>query len=102
MFTWIFKLDSIVLVLLFTIIAGGGVIALRSKTYSVGYEIAKLKSQEQKLREQNTELRIQLYQAQKRIRERLLAEKTMDGKKKFVFPDNTHVIIEKHKNAKRN
>lgn len=101
MFRWFKKIDSIVFVLIITIIIGVAVITLRSKTYSVGYEIAKLKSKEKKLREQNTEIRIKLSQLQKQIRDKLLNETNAQGQKRFIFPDTGHVITEEdlHENG---
>ena len=81
---------------------GVGVITLRSKTYRVGYEIAKLKAQEKSLREQNTELRIRLSQLQKQVRDKLLNEKNAAGQKKFIFPDTAHVMIEENRRENSN
>lgn len=101
MIRWLKQIDSIVFVLILTIIIGVAVITLRSKTYSVGYEIAKLKAKEKNLREKNTELRIQLSQQQRSLRERLLNTRNAEGKKKFVFPDTEHVILEENDYAAR-
>ncbi len=102
MIRWLKKIDSIVFVLILTIIIGVAVITLRSKTYTVGYEIAKLKANEKSLRKQNAELHIQLSQLQKKIRERLLNQNNTAGQKKFIFPDTAHVIIEENTHEKRN
>lgn len=102
MIRWLKKVDSIVLVLILTIFIGVVVITLRSRTYYVGYEIAKLKGQEKDLRTQNTELQIEITSVQRNLRNSLLNEKDAQGRTKFVFPDNAHVIIEKDNNEKRN
>lgn len=95
MIQWFKKLDSIVTIMIFTIIIGVIVITLRSRTYYIGYEIAKLKGQEKSLREENGELLIERANVQRNIRNTLLNEKDADGKSKFVFPDLEHVLVDK-------
>lgn len=95
MIQWFKKLDSIVTIMIFTIIIGVVVITLRSRTYYIGYEIAKLKGQEKVLREENGELLIERANVQRNIRNTLLNEKDTDGKSKFVFPDLEHVLVDK-------
>lgn len=97
MIKWLKKVDSIVTIMIFTIIIGVIVITLRSRTYYVGYEIAKLKSQEKDLREQNGELQIELTELKRDVRNTLLNEKDATGKLKFIFPDTKHVISENEK-----
>lgn len=94
MIRWLKKLDSIVTIMIFTIIVGVIVITLRSRTYYIGYEIAKIKSQEKNLRIQNDELRIELTELQRHVRNSLLNEKDSRGRPKFIFPDTSHVINE--------
>jgi len=94
MIKWLKKIDSVVTVLVLTIVIGVCVVTLRSQTYYVGYDIAKLKSQEKSLRKQNTELQIELSKLQRNIRAKLLSEKNAVGNKKMVFPDTAHVIVE--------
>lgn len=97
MIQWLKKVDSIVTIMIFTMIVGGIVITLRSRTYYIGYEIAKLKNQEKNLREQNDELRVELTAVQRNIRNSLLSEKDSTGKPKYIFPDTSHVIVEERK-----
>lgn len=82
-------------IMIFTIIIGGIVITLRSRTYYIGYEIAKLKNQEKSLREENGELLIERANLQRTLRNTLLNEKDGSGKSKFVFPDPSHVLTDK-------
>lgn len=102
MIKWLKKVDSIVLVLILTIFIGVVVITLRSKTYYVGYEIAKLKGQEKDLRAQNTDLNVEITAIQRNIRNSLLNEKDAQSRAKFIFPETTHVITEEDNNEKRN
>jgi len=95
MIHWFKKLDSIVTIMIFTIIIGGIVITLRSRTYYIGYEIAKLKNQEKILREENGELLIERANLHRTIRNTLLSEKDNSGKPKFVFPNSSHVLTDK-------
>lgn len=95
MIHWFKKLDSIVTIMIFTIIIGGIVITLRSRTYYIGYEIAKLKNQEKILREENGELLIERANLHRNIRNTLLNEKDNSGKAKFVFPNSSHVLTDK-------
>ena len=88
------KIDSIVLIVVITIIVGVVVISLRSKTYSIGYEIAHLKNKERTLRQKKEELQSQLATVQRDTRDRLLSEKDGSGNQRFILPDQNHVIKE--------
>ncbi len=94
MFTLLKKIDAIVLIIIFTICVGVAVITMRSKTYSIGYEIAALKNKEKQLSQRQVELQTDLASAQRLIRDRLLAEQGKDGKPKYILPDAKHVIRE--------
>lgn len=85
--------------MILTIIIGVIVITLRSRTYYIGYEIAKLKNKEKSLREQNDELSVQLTTLKREVRNSLLKEKDSLGGPKFIFPDKSNVIIEEETNA---
>lgn len=97
MINWFKKLDSIVIIMIFTIIIGVIVITLRSRTYYIGYEIANLKNQEKTLREENGELLIERANVQRNLRNTLLNEKDSSGKSKFVFPEPSHVLTDEGK-----
>lgn len=94
MFKLIAKIDIIVVVIIMTVLIGIAVIAMRSKTYSIGYEIAALKSREKQLRHQQIELQSEYAKDQRIIRSKLLLEQDRLGKSKYVLPDLKHVIKE--------
>jgi hypothetical protein len=94
MLTFIKKIDVMVVIIFFTISIGVLVITMRSKTYSIGYEIASLKNKENKLRQRQTELQSDLAATQRFVREKLLSEKKPDGTIKYVLPDQQHVLRE--------
>ncbi len=94
MLRWILKIDIIVTVIILTVLIGIAVIAMRSKTYSIGYEIATLKGKEKRLRHRQIELQSEYAKDQKEVRNKLLAEKDASGKPKYVLPDLKHVIKE--------
>lgn len=94
MFRILAKIDIIVAAIVATILIGIAVIAMRSKTYSIGYEIAALKLHEKQLRHYQIELQSQYAETQKTIRDKLLLEQDKSGKQKFVLPDLKHVIKE--------
>ena len=84
--------DAIIAIIFLTIIVGIIVITLRSKTYSVGYEIATLKSKEKLLRQRQVELQSELASTERNVRDNLLAIKDPNGKPKYVLPDPKRVL----------
>ncbi len=88
------KLDSVVLVIVLTIIIGIVVISLRSRTYSIGYEIASLKNKEKNLRQKKDELLSNFTSVQRNVRNSLLSEKEKGDVLKYTLPDQQHVIKE--------
>lgn len=88
------KIDAIIVIIIFTIVIGVIVTTMRSKTYSIGYELASLKLQEKQLNQKHIELQTQLAELQKSIRENLLAKINNAGKLKYIMPDKKHVIKE--------
>lgn len=94
MIRWIAKIDIIVVVIIMTVCIGVAVISMRSKTYSIGYEIASLKARERHLRQHQIELQSDYAKTQKSIRNKLLSEQDKSGQAKYVLPDLKHVIKE--------
>lgn len=88
------KIDAIIVIIIFTIVIGVIVTTMRSKTYSIGYELASLKLQEKQLNQKHIELQTQLAELQKSIRENLLVKTNNAGKLKYIMPDKKHVIKE--------
>lgn len=86
------KTDFILFILIFTVLVGIVVITLRSKTYSVGYEIAKLKKEEKHLRQRKIELKTQLTSLQKHIRDMYIQKARESGHHPLFFPERDHVI----------
>jgi cell division protein FtsL len=88
------KIDVIIVIIFFTILVGIAVVTMRSETYTIGYEIAHLKTKERNLRQRQTELLSELAFAERTIRDRLLSQTTPDGKQKYILPDRNHVLKE--------
>ena len=83
-----------VIIIFFTICVGVVVITMRSKTYSIGYEIASLKNKEKQLRQRQIELQSDLASTRRMVRDKLLAEQDKLGKPKYILPDPKHVLRE--------
>lgn len=88
------KIDIMVVIIFFTISVGVVVITMRSKTYSIGYEIAALKSKERQLRQRQIELQTDLASIRRMVRDKLLSEQDKFGKPKYILPDPNHVLRE--------
>ncbi len=84
--------DAIIAIIFLTIIVGIIVITMRSKTYSVGYEIANLKAKEKLLRQRQVELQTELAATERNIRDYLLSQKDLNGKPKYILPDPKRVL----------
>ncbi len=84
--------DAIIAIIFLTIIVGIIVITMRSKTYSVGYEIANLKAKEKLLRQRQVELQTELAATERNIRDYLLSQKDSNGKPKYILPDPKRVL----------
>ena len=82
MFRLLKKIDAMVIIIFFTICVGVVVITMRSKTYSIGYEIASLKNKEKQLRQRQIELQSDLASTRRMVRDKLLAEQDKLGKPK--------------------
>ena len=83
---------AIIAIIFLTIIVGIIVITMRSKTYSVGYEIANLKAKEKLLRQRQVELQTELAATERNIRDYLLSQKDSNGKPKYILPDPKRVL----------
>lgn len=94
MFKLLKKIDAMVVIIFFTIGVRVLVITMRSKTYSIGYEIASLKNKERQLRQRQIELQSDLASARRMVRDKLLAEQDKQGKSKYILPDPKHVLRE--------
>ena len=94
MFKLLKKIDAMVVIIFFTICIGVVVITMRSKTYSIGYEIASLKNKEKQLRQRQIELQSDLASTRRMVRDKLLSQQDKLGKPKYILPDPTHVIRE--------
>jgi cell division protein FtsL len=94
MFKLLKKIDAIVVILIFTICVGVVVITMRSKTYSIGYEIASLKNKEKQFRQRQIELQSELASTQRMVRDKLLTEQDKLGRPKYILPDAKHVLRE--------
>lgn len=92
MFKILKDFDAIIAIIFLTIIVGIIVITMRSKTYSVGYEIAALKSKEKTLRQRQIELQSELAATERNVREGLLTQKDSVGRPKFILPDPKRVL----------
>lgn len=84
--------DAIIAIIFLTIIVGIIVITMRSKTYSVGYEIANLKAKEKLLRQRQVELQSELAATERSVRDHLLSQKDSSGKPKYILPDPKRVL----------
>lgn len=68
------KIDVSILSFILVLIIAIPVTALRSGTYSIGYEIADLKNQERELYENNLELKAKLAVVQARVYEKHMSQ----------------------------
>ncbi|MFZ9519168.1 MAG: hypothetical protein ACO3A4_01700 [Silvanigrellaceae bacterium] len=85
------RIDASLLCFALVVIAAVPVAALRSKTYSVGYELGRLKSEEKSLRQRNVDLQSQLAALQKNVRENRLKANDGDGQPKLNLPAKSNV-----------
>lgn len=84
--------DAIIAIIFITIVVGVIVITMRSKTYSVGYEIAALKTKEKSLRQKQFELLSELAATERAVRDQLLTQRDKSGNIKYILPDPNHVL----------
>ena len=62
------------------------VAALRAKTYSVGYDLGKLKDKERQLRQRNIELQYDLASTERQVREKNIKGSAGQGELKLPGP----------------
>lgn len=85
------KFDTSIICFVLVMAAAIPVAALRAKTYSVGYDLGKLKENERQLRQRNIELQYDLAATERQVREKNLKPGTgEDGELKL--PDPTAVL----------
>jgi TolA-binding protein len=89
-------LDASLLCFALVVIAAIPVAALRTKTYAIGYELGRLKSEEKLLRQRNTELQSQLASVQRSVRETRLRSGTSQGQAQLNLPQKQNVLRPKH------
>lgn len=86
------KIDASILCFALVVVAAIPVAALRTKTYAIGYELGRLKSEERQLRQKNTELESELASVQRSVRESKI-KKTADGQTSVLnLPSQSDVI----------
>jgi len=85
------RIDASLLCFALVVIAAIPVAALRSKTYSIGYELGRLKSEEKHLRQRNVELQSQLASVQRSVRESHLKNNQGGKQTQLNLPAKTNV-----------
>lgn len=85
------SIDASLLCFALVVIAAVPVAALRSKTYSIGYELGRLKSEEKILRQKNIDLQSQLASVQRNIRDVHIKTQNQGSKNQLNLPSKTKV-----------
>lgn len=86
------RIDASLLCFALVVLAAIPVAALRTKTYAIGYELGRLKSEERLLRQKNTELQGQLASVQRSVRDAKLKNTNSDGEVQLKLPAKTNVL----------
>jgi len=86
------RLDASLLCFALVVVAAIPVAALRTKTYAIGYELGRLKSEEKQLRQRNTELQGQLASVQRAVRDSRLRNQTNGGQVELNLPSKSNVL----------
>lgn len=95
------KIDASIVCFALVVIAAVPVAALRSSTYSIGYELGKLKNAERNLRQKNVELKSTLAQTQRTLRERFVSGRNNKAKEATLeLPSRDRIIETGNKGAK--
>ncbi|MEY4065864.1 MAG: hypothetical protein RIR26_2072 [Pseudomonadota bacterium] len=89
-------LDASLLCFALVVIAAIPVAALRTKTYAIGYELGRLKSEEKILRQRNMELQSQLASVQRSVRETRLKTGASSGQAQLNLPQKNNVLRPDH------
>jgi hypothetical protein len=74
------KIDASIVCFALVVVAAIPVAALRSSTYTLGYDLGKLKNSERLLRQRNVELKSTLAQTQRTLRERFVSGRNNKSK----------------------
>lgn len=85
------RIDASLLCFALVVVAAVPVAALRSKTYSIGYELGRLKSEEKLLRQRNVELQSQLATVQRSVRDNQLKTTVAGKPTQLNLPSKTNV-----------
>lgn len=104
------KIDASLLCFALVVLAAIPVAALRTKTYAIGYELGRLKSEERLLRQRNTELQGQLASVQRAVRDAKLkntghangAQLDLPAKSNVLRPENASDQLGKTGGEKNN
>ncbi|MBM3382044.1 MAG: hypothetical protein FJY29_06335 [Betaproteobacteria bacterium] len=86
------RIDASLLCFALVVIAAIPVAALRTKTYAIGYELGRLKSEERQLRQKNTELQGQLASVQRSVRDAKLKNTNNENEAQLKLPAKTNVL----------
>ncbi len=93
------KIDASIVCFALVVIAAIPVAALRSRTYSLGYELGKLKNAERALRQKNVELKSSLAQTQRSLRDRLVSGRNNKSKDATLELPSREKILERSENG---
>jgi hypothetical protein len=93
------KIDASIVCFALVVIAAIPVAALRSRTYSLGYDLGKLKNSERSLRQKNIELKSSLAQTQRSLRERLVSGRNNKSKDAALELPSREKILERSENG---
>jgi hypothetical protein len=85
------RIDASLLCFALVVAAAIPVAALRSKTYTIGYELGRLKSEEKQLRQRNVELQSQLASVQRAVRDNHLKSNSNSKENQLNLPSKTNV-----------
>jgi hypothetical protein len=103
------RLDVSLVCFVLVLAAAIPVALLRTKTYSLGYDLGRLKSQERELRQRNVELLSQLASTQRAVRDKYVAhEGSLSGpargakiaRGELVLPEAAEVLHGKEPHGK--
>ncbi|NBO37181.1 hypothetical protein EBU99_01215 [bacterium] len=86
------RIDASLLCFALVVLAAIPVAALRTKTYGIGYELGRLKTEERQLRQKNIDLQSQLAAVQRTVRESRLKTSTNSGVSQLNLPSKTNVL----------
>lgn len=94
------KFDTSIVCFVLVMAAAIPVAALRAKTYSVGYDLGKLKEKERQLRQRNIELQYDLAATERQVREKNMKPGSGDGGE-LKLPEPSAVLRNQPQNKTR-